>query len=173
MIAGQRVVFRAPGQAALEPFEVDETALGPTEVVVRTEVSLISPGTELANLQGKLGMHSDAPREYPMTGVGYANVGRVVAAGAQASARRRGESSNALTRAPLAWKTWAARLPISPCPTTATASPPRATVVRIVVIETVASRAKTACSEGRPSGIGTQSRSAVSTRATELWVDIV
>jgi 2-desacetyl-2-hydroxyethyl bacteriochlorophyllide A dehydrogenase len=87
MIAGQRVVFRAPGQAVLEPVEVDESGLGPTEVVVRTEVSLISPGTELANLHGKLGMHSDAPREYPMIGVGYANVGRVVAAGAQVEAR--------------------------------------------------------------------------------------
>src|SRR5262245_12208579 len=87
MIAGRRVVFRAPGQAALEPFEVDDRDLGPTEVVVETEVSLISPGTELANLQGRLGMHSDAPREYPMTGVGYANVGRVVAAGAQAGRR--------------------------------------------------------------------------------------
>jgi 2-desacetyl-2-hydroxyethyl bacteriochlorophyllide A dehydrogenase len=84
MIAGERVVFSAPGQAVLEPVEVDDAGLGPTEVIVRTEVSLISPGTELANLQGKLGMHSDAPREFPMTAVGYANVGRVVAAGRQA-----------------------------------------------------------------------------------------
>src|SRR5438874_186918 len=61
MLSGQRVVYRGPMQAELEPFEVDETGLGPTEVVVRTEVTLISPGTELANLQGKLGMHSDAP----------------------------------------------------------------------------------------------------------------
>jgi 2-desacetyl-2-hydroxyethyl bacteriochlorophyllide A dehydrogenase len=87
MIAGQRVVFRAPGQAELEPFEVDETGLGPTEVVVRTEVTLISPGTELANLHGRLGMHSDAPREYPMTGVGYANIGRVIAAGERVEVR--------------------------------------------------------------------------------------
>jgi 2-desacetyl-2-hydroxyethyl bacteriochlorophyllide A dehydrogenase len=78
---GKKVVFRTPGVAELEPIEVDEGSLGPTEVVVRTEVTLISPGTELANLHDRLGMHSDAPREYPVRNVGYANVGVVVAAG--------------------------------------------------------------------------------------------
>jgi 2-desacetyl-2-hydroxyethyl bacteriochlorophyllide A dehydrogenase len=87
MLSGQRVVFRGPMRAELERFEVDDGGLGPTELIVRTEVTLISPGTELANLQGKLGMHTDAPREYPMTNVGYANVGRVVAAGEAAGAR--------------------------------------------------------------------------------------
>ncbi len=77
----KRVVFRAPMVAELESFELDQSELGPTEVVVRTRVTLISPGTELANLQGKLGMHSDEPRTYPMSHVGYANVGTVVAAG--------------------------------------------------------------------------------------------
>lgn len=76
-----RVVYRMPMVAALEPFELDQRDLGPTEVVVRTRVTLISPGTELANLQGKLGMHSDEPRQYPVTRVGYANVGTVIAAG--------------------------------------------------------------------------------------------
>ncbi|MFN8636025.1 MAG: zinc-binding dehydrogenase [Chloroflexota bacterium] len=77
----ERVVFQAPMQAAMEPIEVDEADLGPTEVVIRTHVTLISPGTELANLQGKLHMNTDAPRWYPMTNVGYANVGEVVSAG--------------------------------------------------------------------------------------------
>jgi hypothetical protein len=86
-LTGQRVVFRRPGVAELEPIEVDEGRLGPTEVVVRTEVTLISPGTEVANLHDRLGMHSDAPREYPVRGVGYANVGTVLAAGAPADIR--------------------------------------------------------------------------------------
>ena len=69
-------------RAALEPIEVDADNLGPTEVVIRTRVTLISPGTELANWQGKLHMGNDAPRWFPMTNVGYASVGEVVAAAA-------------------------------------------------------------------------------------------
>lgn len=87
MMIARRVVFRAPMAAELESFEVDENNLSPSEVVVRTSATLISPGTELANLQGKLGMHSDEPRVYPMTRVGYANVGTVVAAGSESSAK--------------------------------------------------------------------------------------
>ena len=52
-------------------------------MVIRTHVTLISPGTELANWQGKLHMNTDAPRWYPMDSVGYANVGEVVAAGSE------------------------------------------------------------------------------------------
>jgi len=73
--------------AELEPFELDESELGPTEVVVRTRVTLISPGTELANLQGRLGMHSNEPRTYPISHVGYANVGTVVAAGREVAVK--------------------------------------------------------------------------------------
>jgi 2-desacetyl-2-hydroxyethyl bacteriochlorophyllide A dehydrogenase len=79
----QRVVFQAPMQAQLEPIEIDESDLGPTEAIIRTRVTLISPGTELANLQGKLHMNTDAPRWYPMTNIGYANVGEVIAAGSE------------------------------------------------------------------------------------------
>lgn len=83
-LAGRGVVFRSPGVAALEPIEVEERGLGPTEVVVRTDVTLISPGTELANLHDRLGVNSEAPpRAYPVRNVGYANVGTVVAAGAE------------------------------------------------------------------------------------------
>ena len=74
MLSARRVVFQAPNTVELEPFELDDTNLGPTEAIIRTRVTLISPGTELANLHGRLGMHTDAPREYPMTGVGYANI---------------------------------------------------------------------------------------------------
>lgn len=81
----KRVVFRAPMVAELESFEIDRAELGPTEVVIRTRVTLISPGTELANLQGKLGMHSDEPRRFPMEGIGYANIGTLVGAGREIS----------------------------------------------------------------------------------------
>jgi 2-desacetyl-2-hydroxyethyl bacteriochlorophyllide A dehydrogenase len=83
-LQGERVVVLAPMQAALEPIEVSTDDLGPTEVVIRTRVTLISPGTELANWQGKLHMGMDTPRWFPMTQVGYANVGEVVAAGGEA-----------------------------------------------------------------------------------------
>lgn len=73
-------------RAVVEPFELEEHDLGPTEVLVRTRVTLISPGTELANLQGQLAMHSDAPRQFPMTDVGYANVGTIIAAGRDVAA---------------------------------------------------------------------------------------
>jgi 2-desacetyl-2-hydroxyethyl bacteriochlorophyllide A dehydrogenase len=82
-LRGERVVVQAPMQAALEPIEVATDHLGPTEVVIRTRVTLISPGTELANWQGKLHMNTDAPRWYPMTNVGYANVGEIIAAGSE------------------------------------------------------------------------------------------
>jgi 2-desacetyl-2-hydroxyethyl bacteriochlorophyllide A dehydrogenase len=82
-IAAHRVVFRRPGVAALEPFDFDDGNLAPTEAIVRTRATLISPGTELANLHDRLGVNPAAPpRTYPLTGVGYANVGTVVAAGA-------------------------------------------------------------------------------------------
>jgi 2-desacetyl-2-hydroxyethyl bacteriochlorophyllide A dehydrogenase len=74
-------------QAEIQPIEVDDQHLGPTEVVIRTHVTVISPGTELANLQGKLHMNTDAPRWYPMENVGYANVGEVIAAGADLDVR--------------------------------------------------------------------------------------
>jgi 2-desacetyl-2-hydroxyethyl bacteriochlorophyllide A dehydrogenase len=82
-LPGERIAYQAPMQAVLEQIEVDTDGLGPTEVVIRTRVTLISPGTELANWQGKLHMGNDQPRWYPMTNVGYANVGEVVAAGSE------------------------------------------------------------------------------------------
>lgn len=51
---------------------------GPSEVLVRTRYSCISPGTELRNL----GMPSDAPGYWPFI-TGYAMVGEVIARGAQ------------------------------------------------------------------------------------------
>ena len=56
-LPGERVVVLAPMQAALEPIEVSTDDLGPTEVVIRTRVTLISPGTERANWHGKQDEH--------------------------------------------------------------------------------------------------------------------
>ncbi len=76
-----RIVFSAPNVVELETFTLDESAPGPHEVVVRSHRTLISPGTELARLQGKLMFDSDVPPSFPMTTVGYANIGTVIAAG--------------------------------------------------------------------------------------------
>lgn len=87
---GQGVVFTEPKHAELEQFELPE-ALEGTEVQVRTEASLISPGTELSYFTGVM---DSAPRIYadvpPFEGAqaspegtvypartGYANIGRV------------------------------------------------------------------------------------------------
>ena len=80
---GQRIVFHAPLQVALEEFELETSDLGPWEVVVRTHCTVISPGTELARLQGKLYFETDVPPSFPITDVGYANIGTVLAAGAK------------------------------------------------------------------------------------------
>ncbi len=76
-----RVVFPAPNLVELEDVDLDESGLGRHEVVVRTHRTLISPGTELARLRGKLMFDSDVPPEFPMSTVGYANVGTVLGAG--------------------------------------------------------------------------------------------
>ncbi len=81
----QHVVFVAPNVVELEREPVSVDNLGPTEVVIRTHVTIISPGTELANLADRMAMHTDQPRTYPIRQVGYANVGTVVAAGAALS----------------------------------------------------------------------------------------
>jgi 2-desacetyl-2-hydroxyethyl bacteriochlorophyllide A dehydrogenase len=82
---GQQVVFTGPMQAEVQAIEIEEGDLGPTEVIIRTRVTVISPGTELANLQGKLHMNVDSPPErwYPMRNIGYANIGEVIAAGSE------------------------------------------------------------------------------------------
>lgn len=76
-----RVVFTTPGTVTLEPRTVDVDDLGPHEVVVRSHVSVISPGTELARLFGWTLADSGRPPRFPREDVGYANVGTVLAAG--------------------------------------------------------------------------------------------
>lgn len=81
MLQATRVVFPAPEVATLEAIAVAEDDLLPDELLLRTHVTLISPGTELARFQGRLGMHSDTPEIFPITRVGYAAVGTVLATG--------------------------------------------------------------------------------------------
>ncbi|MGN6812034.1 MAG: zinc-dependent alcohol dehydrogenase [Thermomicrobiales bacterium] len=86
MLEGKRVVFPAPGKVELETFSLDEHALGPTEAVVRTQVTVISPGTELARLSGKgLGLVDTPEPERFLPG--YASIGTVLAAGADVQAK--------------------------------------------------------------------------------------
>lgn len=79
----ERIVFRSPMVVELEPFTLDESPLDDYEIVVSTHRTLISPGTELARLQGKLAFEEDTPPSYPMETVGYANIGTVIAAGSE------------------------------------------------------------------------------------------
>lgn len=78
---GRRVVFSARNVVEVLSEQVGVDDLGPTEVVIQTHVTIISPGTELANLSDQMAMHTDRPRTYPIRTVGYANVGTVVASG--------------------------------------------------------------------------------------------
>ena len=77
---GIRVVFPAPRQVVLEEVEVGEP--GPGQVLLRTEKTLISTGTELTGLSGEFPPGSAWAQyvRYPWY-PGYSNVARVVAAG--------------------------------------------------------------------------------------------
>ena len=58
----RRVVFPEANVVQLETVEIRDDDLGPYEVVTRTHRTLISPGTELARLQGKLMFDSEVRR---------------------------------------------------------------------------------------------------------------
>ncbi len=80
---GARVIFAAPNVVELQAYDLDMTGLNPHEVIVRSHRTLISPGTELARLQGKLTFDTEVPPEFPMPIVGYANIGTVLQAGSE------------------------------------------------------------------------------------------
>src|SRR6266542_4229042 len=71
---GRRVCWPEHGRAELQGFE--PRAPGPGEVLIESEVSLISPGTERAVFLGLPNAEGGFP-SYP----GYSNVGRVAALG--------------------------------------------------------------------------------------------
>jgi 2-desacetyl-2-hydroxyethyl bacteriochlorophyllide A dehydrogenase len=79
------VVFTGPREASLTEVEVSEVPLTAHEVLLRTHYSLISPGTELANYAAEQTLYP-GPRTYPIS-PGYAAVGEVIDAGAEAPVR--------------------------------------------------------------------------------------
>ncbi len=74
---GTYIVFESKGQAALKDFEVPRTQVG--EVLLETEYSVISAGTELANLMN-LPNTETGQRGFPFR-PGYCGSGRVLAIG--------------------------------------------------------------------------------------------
>jgi 2-desacetyl-2-hydroxyethyl bacteriochlorophyllide A dehydrogenase len=88
----QQVVFIERDKVALQEFEFDLSGLAPDEVALRTEYSLVSPGTELACLAG---IEHWAP--FPWV-PGYAGVGEVLAVGEAVRHVRPGDRAFAYTR---------------------------------------------------------------------------
>lgn len=75
----RQVVFNGPRNAELQNRALDTSGLLSTEIVVQTEVSLVSQGTEGAAYQGLM-MPGGGDQAYPQT-PGYANVSRVIEVG--------------------------------------------------------------------------------------------
>ena len=69
------IVFSSPGQVVLGSTDLDPAQLRPDQVIIDTEASVVSPGTELAILRGT---ETWAPLPYVP---GYGSVGRVRAVG--------------------------------------------------------------------------------------------
>lgn len=70
--------MQGPGELVLRREEIDVTSIGPTEVVGRTIVSVISPGTEVAAYTGAPPLRP--MKVYPRVN-GYCNVAEVLAVG--------------------------------------------------------------------------------------------
>jgi L-iditol 2-dehydrogenase len=81
---GMRVCWPERGRAEVVPFTPPEPRAG--EVLIRTEVSLISPGTERAFFLGLPNAEGRFP-SYP----GYSSVGRIAATGAGVEGLRAGD----------------------------------------------------------------------------------
>lgn len=75
-IASRHILFAAPNQVELASEEVADAALGHNEVLIRSEASLISAGTELARLRGE----GEGAGQFPSR-PGYACIGRILAVG--------------------------------------------------------------------------------------------
>jgi 2-desacetyl-2-hydroxyethyl bacteriochlorophyllide A dehydrogenase len=91
MLSGPGLVFVGERDCKVELVQVDESSLGPGEVVVDLEVSIISAGTEVANFTG-LDPRTRVPgswNEYPWR-PGYGAVGNIVAVGPPATGPDRG-----------------------------------------------------------------------------------
>ena len=87
-VVATRIVFPEPRRVELEQIEVSLADLGPYEVVVKGQRSVISPGTELAHYRGDAlaGVLPHAHRRGDPFFPGYAMAGTVLAAGEQSGA---------------------------------------------------------------------------------------
>jgi 2-desacetyl-2-hydroxyethyl bacteriochlorophyllide A dehydrogenase len=83
VVRGTRVVFAAPERVELESFDIP--AVGPYQVLVRSEVTKTSAGTEMTTL---LGIRPG--QRYPAH-PGYSNVGTVLEAGNQVAGLQPGD----------------------------------------------------------------------------------
>ncbi len=81
MLKALKAMMYGAGDLRMEEYEIDETRLGSDQVLVSTDVSALSTGTDLGNYLGNSTYVPGAP-DYPRQ-VGYSNVGTVVAAGAE------------------------------------------------------------------------------------------
>ena len=117
MIRAQRISFLAANQAELQEFDLDE-ALQPKEVLVQTEYSIISAGTEGASYTGLELEHPGRPAtwSYPRPTTGYGNLGRVLAMGAEVTGLQHGDRVLSFSPHATHWKVDTGRmaLPVPP-----------------------------------------------------------
>ena len=85
---GKAILYGA-GDLRIDEEQFDPASLQPTEVLVRTQVTGFSTGTDLANYQGRSTEIPGAP-DYPRP-VGYSNVGVVHSVGSAVASLRPGE----------------------------------------------------------------------------------
>ena len=81
------IVFVAPGKAELQERDLDET-LAPDRVLLKTDCTLISPGTEFANLTGNTNRGAKSP--FPAV-LGYSAVARVLKVGSAVTTLHEGD----------------------------------------------------------------------------------
>ncbi|SVD70008.1 uncharacterized protein METZ01_LOCUS422862, partial [marine metagenome] len=88
----KQVVIVGQHEVELQTTELDEKRLGPNEILIETEYTYISTGTELANYSGKEPkvFQSGAWCAYPWKS-GYANVGIVKDVGERVARVKAGE----------------------------------------------------------------------------------
>ena len=87
MMKNLTIVFVAPGKAELQEFDLDET-LAPDQLLLKTECTLISPGTEFASLTGNTNRGNKSP--FPAF-LGYSAVARVLKVGSAVTTLREGD----------------------------------------------------------------------------------
>ncbi len=82
---GKKIFWPGPGKVEVQEYEIP--SLRGNQVLIKTEVSLISPGTERAHL---LGMQN-TPRSFPRDPEGYNNIGRIIGTGKDVKEFKEGE----------------------------------------------------------------------------------